>query len=85
MFMECQHGAGVFFNIKKLLLQPVAQAYWRVAHDAAGLVMTAGVFMWNLVSWDVLGVHPLSFAGDGSGYKSRRVSDMVAQHNRGVY
>lgn len=49
------------------------------------LSLRAGVFMWNLVSWDVLGVHPLSFAGDGLGYKSRKVSDMVAQHNRAAY
>jgi hypothetical protein len=43
-----------------------------------------GVFAWNLVSWDVQGVHPLSFAGDGQSFRQPSVVAMIAAHNSGV-
>ena len=42
-----------------------------------------GIFLWNCGSWDVQGVHPSSFASDGSYYDPAVVS-MIARHNAGV-
>jgi len=43
-----------------------------------------GVFNWNMVVWDVQGIHPLSYAGDGASFKDWTVSNMITDYNKRV-
>jgi hypothetical protein len=49
-----------------------AALQWLQGGAAAGKWRVKGVFAWNLVSWDVQGVHPLSYAGDGASFKGEQ-------------
>lgn len=40
-----------------------------------------GIFLWNLASWDVQGVHPLSYSGDGGTFKDNEVVRIISNHN----
>jgi hypothetical protein len=53
-YMQAYYAAAL-----QWLQRGAVGAKWRVK----------GVFAWNLVSWDVQGVHPLSYAGDGGSFK----------------
>jgi hypothetical protein len=46
---------------------------WLQGGAPGGKWRVRGVFAWNLVSWDVQGVHPLSYAGDGGSFKGEQV------------
>lgn len=59
-----------------------AALQWLQQGAPGGKWRVKGVFAWNLVSWDVQGVHPLSYAGDGASFKDDKVSVMIAQHNK---
>ncbi|KAI8465372.1 MAG: hypothetical protein J3K34DRAFT_525428 [Monoraphidium minutum] len=44
----------------------------------------SGVFAWNLVSWDVQGIHPLSYDGNGESFKDQVVAADIIDHNKKV-
>lgn len=44
----------------------------------------SALYMWNLASWDVLGIYPESTTADGS-YVDQVVASMVTQHNNGLH
>lgn len=46
-----------------------AALQWLKSGATDGKWKVKGVFAWNLVSWDIQGVHPLSYAGDGGTFK----------------
>jgi hypothetical protein len=56
-YMQAYYAAAL-----QWLQRGAVGAKWRVK----------GVFAWNLVSWDVQGVHPLSYAGDGGSFKGEQ-------------
>ena len=42
-----------------------------------------GIFLWNIVSYDVLGVHYWSSSGSGS-YRDGHVADAIRNYNNGL-
>ena len=58
-------------------------------YDAALALLAQGggnypvdaAFLWNLVSWDVQGVHPASRGDNGGSYADEYVVDKIQQHN----
>jgi len=43
----------------------------------------SAIFLWNIISYDVLGIHPLSTTNQGS-YRDYQVSQTLADHNAAV-
>jgi hypothetical protein len=41
------------------------------------------IFLWNIISYDVLGIHYFSSSDQGS-YRDNTVTSMVTRHNAGV-
>jgi hypothetical protein len=43
----------------------------------------SAIFLWNIISYDVLGIHRDSTTSQGS-YRDYQVSGMLTEHNAGV-
>lgn len=43
----------------------------------------SAIYMWNIISYDVLGVHYFSSSNQGS-YRDNQVAGMIAGHNAAV-
>jgi hypothetical protein len=43
----------------------------------------SGVFLWNVVSWDVQGIHPASSSGEGT-FRDDVISGWIKEHNAAV-
>jgi hypothetical protein len=46
-------------------------------------VQVSAIYMWNIISYDVLGVHYMSSSNQGS-YRDNQVAGMIAGHNQRV-
>lgn len=43
----------------------------------------SAIYMWNIISYDVLGIHYMSSSNQGS-YRDNQVAGMIAGHNAAV-
>lgn len=46
-------------------------------------LQVSGIFMWNIISYDVLGIHYMSSSNQGS-YRDYTVASMITNYNANV-
>ncbi|KIZ04437.1 hypothetical protein MNEG_3525 [Monoraphidium neglectum] len=59
------------------------QAAFKLLKNGGINYKLSGVFLWNVVSWDVQGIHPASSSGEGT-FKDEVISQQIREYNAWV-